>query len=97
MEQLLNALGLNTANLLAGFFGGVVSVFVFRRTKPFDAVGTIIVGTLAANYLAGIFTHYIGPELSTPFVVGLTGMSVCAALAKAIDSFRPMWTKGEEK
>lgn len=78
MEQWLASLGISVPNSIAGFAGGVASVFVRRQLHPFDATGSVVVGTLTANYLGDALVKLSGlPALATGFVVGLGGMQLC--------------------
>ncbi len=79
-----------TAKLLsAGFAGGVVHVFVFKQTDARAVVGSILTGTLTANFLAPAASHYIGNWLGdggTAFIVGLSAMVICQGIVFAIRS-----------
>ena len=82
----LDELGLNTSRLVAGFAGGVVHAFVFKQTDPWTAVGSVLTGTLTANFLAPAAVHYIGGwfgDGGTAFVVGLSAMAVCQGIVAA--------------
>lgn len=95
VDQGLKSLGLDVSYLVAGFCGGLVAVFVRKQTAPFDALGTVVVGTLTANYIGvGIVGNYIGGELPTRFVVGLCGIAVCTTIGKVIEKWRPKWANG---
>jgi hypothetical protein len=43
---------LSPPDMLAGFLGGIVNCFIFRRAGPKAWCGALIVGTLTAKYLA---------------------------------------------
>ncbi len=86
MEQWLASLGISVPNAIAGFAGGVASVFVRRQLHPFDATGSLVVGTLTANYLGDALVKLSGlPALATGFLVGLGGMQLCLL---AMNQFR---------
>jgi hypothetical protein len=96
----LHDVGLEPADLLAGFFGGVVNVFVMRRIKPFDAIGSVVVGALAANYLSPMMAHVTGTGPGvTAFLVGLAGMAICQGLIEAFRRWTPSVTglNGKDK
>ena len=82
----LDELGLNTSRLVAGFAGGVVHAFVFKQTTPLAAIGSVLTGTLTANFLGPAAVHYIGAwfgDGGTAFVVGLSAMAVCQGIVAA--------------
>lgn len=94
--SLLLQLGIKLPDLLAGFMGGVVNAFVFRRSDPFSIIGSMVVGALTANYLGEIATKYI-PGTSggaSAFIVGLAGMAICQGIVEAAKSWRPFAVKG---
>jgi hypothetical protein len=85
----LDELGLNTSRLVAGFAGGVVHAFVFKQSTPLAVVGSVLTGTLTANYLAPAAVHYLGGwfgDGGTAFVVGLSAMAVCQGIVAAARS-----------
>ncbi len=76
-------LGLRLQEAIAGFFGGIVFVFVTKNTKPIEAVGSIVVGTITANYLAGYVTAVGLTPGASGFVTGLCGMALCQGIIAA--------------
>lgn len=86
-------LGLKFATLLAGFFGGVVSLsFVNSLTKT-QAALAVFTGTMTAGYGSPIATHYLGivsPELQNgvAFVVGITAMNIIPGVIKLSEVFK---------
>lgn len=90
-------IGVKAPDLLAGFAGGIVNAFVWKRSSLIAIAGSIIVGTLTANYLAETFSHYLGTSQSTSaFIVGLSGMAICQGIAQAAASWRPFPTNGKD-
>lgn len=76
-------LGLDVARLTAGFAGGVVHTFIFRQTEAYTAVGSVLTGTLTANYLGPAVGQYLSGFLGeggAAFVVGLTAMAICQGI-----------------
>ena len=69
----LEDFGLSAHRLIAGFGGGLSHAFVVRNTDPWVLVGSVIVGTLAANYLGPAAQHvaptWIG-DYGAAFIVG---------------------------
>ena len=47
----LISLGIKMPDLVAGFAGGVVNAFVFKRSDPVSIIGSMIVGALTANQI----------------------------------------------
>lgn len=86
----LISLGIKMPDLVAGFAGGVVNAFVFKRSDPVSIIGSMIVGALTANYLSGPIGHYVGtgPGASA-FIVGLAGMAICQGIVEAAKSWKP--------
>jgi hypothetical protein len=88
----LTLLGLELQNLFAGFAGGVVSVFLMRRVTPWEALGSMTAGALAANYLGEVvasLTHALGVGLKLPvacFVTGLSAMALCQGIVEVVKS-----------
>ena len=75
----LDEFGLNAARLIAGFCGGVVHAFVFKQANPMAIVGSVLTGTLTANFLGAAANHYIGflGDGGSAFIVGLSAMAIC--------------------
>lgn len=91
MKEWLSEIGVNVPQAVAGFAGGVANVFVFRRVKPFDALGAVVVGTLTANYLGALVARTTGlPELPVGFIVGLAGMAICLGCFNMARNWRPI-------
>lgn len=94
--NLLVQLGIKLPDLVAGFGGGVVNAFVFKRADPVSIVGSMIVGALSANYLAESFTRYLGTSQGAgAFIVGLAGMAICQGIVEAAKSWRPFGPRNE--
>jgi hypothetical protein len=83
-------IGVKMPDLIAGFAGGVVNAFVFKRADPVSIIGSMIVGALTANYLSESVGHYIGTSGgAAAFIVGLAGMAICQGIVEAAKSWRP--------
>lgn len=79
----LEDLGLNAKMLVAGFSGGVVHSVVFKEKDPLAVIGSVLTGTLTANFLTPIVLKYVGSWLGdggSAFVVGLSAMAICQAV-----------------
>jgi len=83
-------IGVKFPDLVAGFAGGVVNAFIFKRADPVSIIGSMIVGALTANYLSESVGHYLGTTAgASAFVVGLAGMAICQGIVEAAKSWRP--------
>lgn len=93
-QGFLVELGIKTPDLIAGFAGGVVNTFVFKRADPISIIGSMVVGAFTANYLSDIAARYTGitPGASA-FIVGLCGMAICQGLMEAMKSWQPFKPK----
>ena len=82
----LDELGLNAGRLIAGFSGGVVAAFVLRLRVPSEVVGSVVAGTLTANFLGPAATYYIPTwaQGGTNFIVGLGAMAICQGVIAMI-------------
>ncbi|MGC1550826.1 MAG: hypothetical protein WA777_20075 [Rhodanobacter sp.] len=86
----LSSLGIKLVPTVAGFAGGVVSLaFIQNLTKP-QAVMSVVVGLLSANYLnpVAVAKLSITPDLQggSAFVIGLCAMSIIPIIKKAVPS-----------
>lgn len=90
MKDQLAELGLRVHDLIAGFAGGVVNAFVFRRTAPYAVISSIIAGALTANYLGAHAARMLGLSGgAAAFIVGLAAMAVCQRIVEAARNWRP--------
>ena len=88
------SLGVKMPDLVAGFAGGVVNAFIFKRADPVSIVGSMIVGALTANYLSESVGHYLGTSGgAAAFIVGLAGMAICQGIVEAAKSWKPFQGK----
>ncbi len=87
---ILVSIGIHMQDLIAGFAGGVVNSFVFKRADPVSIIGSMIVGALTANYLSESVGRYVGTSGgAAAFIVGLAGMAICQGIVEAAKSWRP--------
>lgn len=87
--SLLIYLGIKMPDMVAGFAGGIVNTFVFKRSNPISIIGSMIVGALTANYLSEAAAHYTGTSGgAASFIVGLTGMAVCQGIVDSVKKWR---------
>lgn len=82
-------LGIKLQQAIAGFAGGMVYALVMKQTKPIEAVSSVVVGTLTANYLTDYVAARIG--LDGPgmgFLTGLIAMAICQGIIAAAKTIR---------
>lgn len=92
MPDWLDGLGPKLPDIVAGFAGGVVNVFVMRRIAWFEALGSVVVGTLTAAYLGPWISRLMSLDAGVAaFLVGLSGMALCQGLIEVARRWRPNW------
>ena len=98
LNDFFNLIGVKSADIIAGFSGGVARVAIFGSpaTGPWGAVGAIIAGTLTATFLGPVAPTYLGlkPSQAITFLVGLAGMEICQRIMWAITRWSPAIKKG---
>jgi len=93
MSGWLHELGIRIPDLVAGFAGGVVNAFVFRRADPLSIIGSVVVGALTANYLGEPVAKLIGTtQPVAAFLVGIGGMAFVQGLIEGMKGWRPFRT-----
>ena len=87
---LLATLGIKLPDLFAGFAGGIVNAFVFKRSDPWAVAGSMVVGAFTANYLGEPASHMLGlGSGAAAFIVGISGMAVCQGIIAAAQNWKP--------
>jgi len=87
-DDFFSILGIHLQDLIAGFAGGVANAFVFKKSKPWAIIGSIVVGGLAANYLGAFVGKILGSSPGTSaFIVGLAGMAICQGIVESAGSW----------
>lgn len=87
-NDFLSILGIHLQDLVAGFAGGVANAFVFKKSKPWAIIGSIVVGGFAANYLGATIGRFLGTSDGTSaFIVGLAGMAICQGIVESAGSW----------
>lgn len=74
--MLLDTLGLQLPDLVAGTAGGVCNVWVFKRTGAYAIAGAVIVGAVTGAYfglLAGKLVPYPEARLPLCLILGFGG------------------------
>jgi uncharacterized membrane protein YeaQ/YmgE (transglycosylase-associated protein family) len=90
IRLILESVGIRLPDIIAGFAGGVVNSFVFKRSDPLSIIGSMIVGAFTANYLSEAAAKYVGAgKGATAFIVGLCGMAICQGIVAAVRRWRP--------
>lgn len=87
-NDFLTSIGIHLQDLIAGFAGGVANSFVFKKSKPWAIIGSIVVGGITANYLGVTVSKIIGTSSGTSaFIVGLAGMGICQGIVESASSW----------
>lgn len=87
-NDFLSMIGIHLQDLVAGFAGGVANAFVFKKSKPWAIIGSIVVGGFAANYLGSTVGKILGTSDGTSaFIVGLAGMAICQGIVESAGSW----------
>lgn len=90
INEELHALGITIKHLIAGFAGGVVSALLMRNVRPFEALSSVLGGTLAANYFTEHAVRTLGfGEGAAGFLIGLTAMILCQKIIEAARKWVP--------
>lgn len=88
IEAIAQALGIKASSFLAGFIGGVISLkWVPEMTTWWQRGGTAIAGGFSAAYLSPLIVGYFEVKAGAggiDFAVGLFGMSLAAAIMRAM-------------
>lgn len=89
MQDPLQWLGIKLPDLIAGFAGGLVNAFVFRRADPWSVIGSLVVGACTANYLGEPAAHILGLSAgAAAFIVGLAGMAIVQGIVEAAKNYK---------
>jgi len=87
-NDFLSVIGIHLQDLVAGFAGGVANAFVFKKSKPWAIIGSIVVGGFAANYLGSTVGKFLGTSAGTSaFIIGLAGMAICQGIVESAGSW----------
>jgi hypothetical protein len=73
--------------IAAGFLGGLVHAVRVKKATPWEVVGFIVVGGLAANFIAPQVLRILTlvPPAFVAFGVGMSGKRLCYYLEKFVD------------
>lgn len=79
---------INVQLLAAGFLGGLVHAFRIEKATPWGIIRSIIVGGLAANFIAPQLLKILTmlPSGFIAFGVGMSGKHICYYVEKAFSS-----------
>ena len=85
MLDLLSLLGFDLQALVAGLSGGIAVVFAFRKSNPWDMVGSVVVGGLFGNFVGGVVCGVLGTSHgAASFFVGVVSTPLCKAWVASI-------------
>lgn len=87
-DSVLTALGLSKGATIGGFLGALVSLKFIEGLNVWQRAGTVLGGMLSAAYVTPlvIIVVELSPkaESAVAFLIGVFGMSVAAAVVKAM-------------
>jgi hypothetical protein len=87
-------MGINIRDLMIGIQGGISGVFVLRRSKPRDILGTVTAGGLTANYFGSMVENVLGtPHDLSVYMAGLAGLTICHVIIDRAAEFTKRITK----
>ena len=74
--------------LAAGFLGGMVHAFNVRKATPWQFIGYILVGGIAANFIAPQMLKILAlvPSGFVAFGIGMSGKHLCLILERTFDN-----------
>ena len=91
-DEWLREIGLRVPDAIAGFAGGVVNAFVFRKSDPLAIIGSVVVGAITANYMTEWAARYLAAlsltQSAAGFIVGLAGMAICQGIVEAFRKWK---------
>ena len=83
----LDDLGLNAVRLIGGFCGSVVHIFTAKQFQPVALLGSVVIGTLTANFLGPAAQHYAPTWLGdygSSFLVGYCAIIILQFVDMAV-------------
>jgi hypothetical protein len=90
-ESILSALGLSKGATVGGFLGAIVSLKLIENLNGWQRASTVFAGALAASFVTPLVLEVVSLsaklESAVAFLIGVFGMSLGAALMKAIPEF----------
>lgn len=79
-------LGLNVKDFAIGLQGAFSGIFILRKNKLRDVVGTVFVGAVTANYLGPwVADHSMLSHNLAVYFSGLGGWTICFIGLKILD------------
>lgn len=92
-ETIWTLLGIKLSDLAGGTAGGTAAAIAFRRSGWASTLSSVVLGALTSAYMTPWFTQQLGTiGGGASFVVGLTAMAICQALAGVVEKFLPSIT-----
>lgn len=75
INAILQEYGINLALMIAGGFGGLMSLRRKENLSKSEKVGTVLAGMFISNYLTPIVLEFVdmGPNYGVGFIVGFLG------------------------
>jgi len=91
--------GLNLKDVAIGIQGAFSGIFILRRTKLKDVLGTIVVGALTANYAGPALARYWNLTDYHDLIVyfcGLGGWVICLGVLRWLDLYSRPYERSKE-
>lgn len=87
---ILEQLGIDLKIAFAGLAGSTVYIFAFKKSERMQIIGSLVVGTLTAIYVAPYAAFHAGtPPALTGFILGFGGMVFAKTGMSAIKRWNP--------
>jgi hypothetical protein len=88
---------LHVQYLAAGSMGGLVHAFRIKKATPWEIIGYIMVGAIAANFIAPQALKILAgtPSGFIAFGIGMSGRHICLVLEKCFSAIDIWKTKNE--
>lgn len=76
---------------VAGFMGGMVHAFRVEKTRPWEVVRFILVGGIAANFIAPQMLHVMtfAPPGLIALGIGMSGKEICYRIEQVFNTLNP--------
>lgn len=87
--------------MAAGFLGGLIHAFRVKKATPWEVIGYVLTGGIAANFIAPQALKVLTaltfiPPAFVAFGIGMSGKHLCFAIEKAFNKLDVLWkTKNE--
>ncbi len=89
-DDFLTSIGIHFKDLAMGLQGGISSIFLLRKPKPWNIWGSVIMGMFTANYFGSPVATFLGtPYDATVYGIGVAGGTICLGIIR----YAKLWTQ----